>query len=95
MENDKIKEQLNQMMEMFKNAQIERSAFIFLPSPDGFKIYKANEDICTLALMAQEQSTREEYNNVVINCRTCKYQKVSLNENPCYDCRDNDKYEIK
>ena len=53
MENDKITEEIKQMVEMFKNAQTERNAFVFMPDIEGFKIYEVSEESAKLALTAQ------------------------------------------
>ena len=53
MENDKITEGIKQMAEMFKNAQTERKAFVFMPDIEGFKVYELSEESAKLALTAQ------------------------------------------
>ena len=53
MENDKITEGIKQMAEMFKNAQTERKAFIFIPDIEGFKVYEVSEESAKMALTAR------------------------------------------
>jgi hypothetical protein len=60
MENNKITEGIKQMAEMFKNAQTERKAFVFMPDFEGFKVYEVSEESAKMALTAQALKDKAE-----------------------------------